>query len=176
MINILSKIKRKLSSQELAELYEAHHKYIYNVCYRFMKEKSLSQDALHETFFKVHKNWHQLKNPKAVRGWIRQIAVNHCLQQLKKAKKFEALSGQTQAEPLKKVGKSISFREINAEICQLPEGCRKVFVLFLLEGYSHKEIAKMLNVSESTSKTQYKRAKELLQEKLKFIWNEAEEF
>ena len=136
-----------------------------------MGDKMLAEDILQETFIQAHAKWHQLKNEAAAQGWLKQIAVNKCMAHFRRNETFYDIENLNVVQEETAVEKTLNFREINAQIQLLPKGCREIFVLFLLEDYSHKQIAEMLGVSESTSKTQYHRAKQLMQEKLKPMLN-----
>ena len=106
------------------------------------------------------------------RAWIKKIAINTALNHIRKQKRISFLNiDETQLEYSEEVltEKQFDPNIIHHAIKELPEGCRVVFSLFLLEGYRHKEIAGILGITESTSKSQYQRARRLLQQKLENI-------
>lgn len=127
-----------------------------------------AEDILQETFVQAFKSISGLKEHAAISSWLRRIAINKSLEFVRKRKlKFGELTSEVQITEENDDYSAISMENIHQEIKALPQGCRIVFTLYLLEDYSHKKIAKSLNISESTSKTQYKRAKQLLKESLK---------
>lgn len=141
------------------------------VAMRYIKDKERAEDVLQDGFIKVFKNIHRFKHKGSLEGWIRRIVVNTALDQLRKNKKFQnnlelddsffEIVQQSKAE-------GILQKEVLLQIVQqLPEGYRVIFNMFAIEGYSHKEIAKELNISESTSKSQYSRARSVLKKTLK---------
>ena len=133
------------------------------VCLRYAKDTTEAEDVLQEGFVKVFGKLSDFKMEGSLEGWIRRIMVNTSLDSIRKNKKYltdakledvdykvmslESASDQLQAEDLLKL------------VQLLPEGYKVVFNLFAIEGYSHKEIADLLGVSENTSKSQYSRAR-----------------
>jgi RNA polymerase sigma-70 factor (ECF subfamily) len=135
-----------------------------------------AEDVLQDAFCLAYVNVRKLKEPAAFGAWLKRIVVNECLKALKKRVSFSSLdncSTEMDGEP-DFVAEGISLEQINHEIKQLPDGCRIVFTLFLLEDFSHKQIAEMLQISESTSKSQYQRARQLLQKRLAMVIQQSE--
>ncbi len=125
-----------------------------------------AEDVLQETFVQAFRKMDQLGSSMALSSWLRRIALNKSLEQLR-AKKVQF----TELEEIPEMDEDIIYDDISMETIQreikaLPEGSRIVFSLYLLEDYSHSEIAKELGISESTSKSQYRRAKQILKSKL----------
>lgn len=142
---------------------------MYNICYRMIGNKQDAEDVLQDAFYKAYTKIGSLRSMNSFGAWVRQIVVNECLLFLRSRVYFtelEMAEKQPEDDDYHWM-KTISMQQINDEIRRLPDGCRIVFNLFLLENYSHREIATMLNISESTSKSQYQRAKQLLRNKLK---------
>jgi len=130
------------------------------------------QDAYVICFNKVHT--FQGNEPKAFYGWMKKITMNLAFSKnRKKHKKVEtSLDGMALDQPFDaQILSAMSRQEIMELVFSLPEGYRQVFALFVIEGYSHKEIAKKLNITPSTSRSQLLRAKRVLQIKIKQLQN-----
>ncbi len=128
-----------------------------------------AEDILQEAFYLAFVNINKLKKMESFGAWLKKVVVNKCISFLRKQIHFVDIetSYQNISDDEEDWMQELSMTDINAEIQKLPDGCRVVFNLFLLENYSHKQIAEILDVSESTSKSQYHRAKSLLKAQLK---------
>ena len=143
-----------------------YSKSLYNLILRMLGNSMDAEDVLQETFVQAFRKMDQLGSSMALSSWLRRIALNKSLEQLR-AKKVQF----TELEEIPEMDEDIIYDDISMETIQreikaLPEGSRIVFSLYLLEDYSHSEIAKELGISESTSKSQYRRAKQILKSKL----------
>ena len=140
------------------------------VCLRYAKNKNQAEDVLQEGFIKVFFN---LKNFKggSLEGWVRKIMVNTSLDEIRKNTKFKKnISIENINEREKNnILEGLMAQDLLNVIKELPSGYRVVFNLFAIEGYSHKEIAKKLGISEGTSKSQYSRARVSLRKKIETI-------
>ncbi len=160
---------KKGDNQALAGLYNSYCKAMYNICTKMMGSLVLAEDVLQDCFILAFKNLHQLKEPNQFGGWLKRIVINECLKQSKKTIFWEEWNEEKQED---KVIEEIDWwididmAAIHKEVKNLPNGCRQVFTLFVLENFTHKAIADALNISEGTSKSQYSRAKQLLKERL----------
>ncbi len=149
------------------ELYNRYSPKMLSVCYRFAQSREDAEDMLQEGFIKVFTQIHTFQNKGAFEGWIRKIMVYNCINFLKKFKKFKDNTDLMQASFLP--GKEASptslmqVKQVNECIRSLPIGYRTVLNLYAIEGYSHKEIATLLEIEESTSRSQYARAKTYLE-------------
>ncbi len=156
------------ASQEA--LYNRFSPRMLGVCYRFAKNREDAEDMLQEGFIKVFSQIHQFRSEGAFEGWIRRIMVHTCINVLKKNKKFSDSIDITFAVGIEIREESIpsimQAKEVVECIRLLPIGYRTVLNLYAIEGYSHKEIGNMLDIEESTSRSQYTRAKALLEEVL----------
>ena len=129
-----------------------------------------AEDILQEVFIKVYENLKNFKGNSTIGTWIKRISINTTLKYIRNRRmlSFEKVEFpdivEEEVEDLR-----YDVKMIHDQIKLLPEGCRIVLNLYLFEGYQHKEIASSLNISESTSKSQYQRGRKLLQEKLKSI-------
>lgn len=152
------------------ELYTRYSPKMLAVCYRFAHNREDAEDMLQEGFIKVFSQIHTFRNQGAFEGWIRRIVVHTCINHLKKNKRFNesvdiihATSIQVREESVPSI---VQAKQIVECIRLLPMGYRTVLNLYAIEGYSHKEISDMLDIEESTSRSQYTRAKQMLEEVL----------
>ena len=150
------------------ELYNKYSPKMLSVCYRFAHNREDAEDMLQEGFIKVFTQIHSFENRGAFEGWIRRIIVHTCINILKKNKKFNesvdiihATGLQVREETVPSV---IQAKQVVECIRMLPLGYRTVLNLYAIEGYSHREIAEMLTIEESTSRSQYTRAKAMLED------------
>ena len=150
------------------ELYNKFSPKMLSVCYRFAHNREDAEDMLQEGFIKVFTQIHSFENRGAFEGWIRRIIVHTCINILKKNKKFNesvdiihATGLQIREETVPSV---IQAKQVVECIRMLPIGYRTVLNLYAIEGYSHREIAGMLGIEESTSRSQYTRAKAKLED------------
>src|ERR1700755_274341 len=149
------------------ELYNRYSPKMLAVCYRFGHNREDAEDMLQEGFIKVFSQIHTFRNQGAFEGWIRRIIVHTCINNLKKNKKFNesvdiihATAMQVREESVPSI---VQAKQVVECIRILPIGYRTVLNLYAIEGYSHKEIAGMLDIEESTSRSQYTRAKQMLE-------------
>ena len=152
-------------------LFERYSAKMLGVAIRYIKDKERAEDVLQDAFIKVFKNLKKFKHYGSLEGWIRRIVVNTALDQLRKNKKRQS-NVELDDSFFELATDSFTVERLQAEsllnlVQQLPEGYRTVFNLFAIEGYSHKEIAEKLSISENTSKSQYSRAKSVLRDVLK---------
>ena len=149
-------------------LYEKFSPKMLVVCYRYAHNREDAEDMLQEGLIKVFSQIHTFENRGALEGWIRRIIVHTCINNLKKNKRFNesvdlihANSIQVREESIPSI---IQAKEVVECIRMLPIGYRTVLNLYAIEGFSHKEIASMLDIEESTSRSQYTRAKAMLED------------
>ncbi len=162
-------------------LYRRFSPRMLGVCYRFGKNREDAEDMLQVGFIKIFSQIHQYRNEGALEGWIRRIVVHTCINMLKKNKKFSdcvdimyASSISTREDAIPSI---LHAKEIVECIRILPLGYKTVLNLYAIEGYSHKEIGQLLDIGESTSRSQYTRAKSMLEEILvkKKLYNKPRE-
>lgn len=160
------RINQQKSTEGLFKLYSRG---MYNICFRMIGNKQDAEDVLQDAFFQAYLKIDKLRSIDSFGAWIKRIVINHCIRFLQARVHFTEfeMSNHEQMEETENWAEEITMQEINIEIQKLPDGCRIIFNLFLLENYSHKQIADMLEISESTSKSQYHRAKQLLREQFK---------
>jgi len=167
IINACKKGDRK--AQEL--LYKKYSALLFGICLRYAKDRVEAQDFLQESLIIVFRDLHQYQPRSALGAWLRKVTVNVCLQQLRKKQNIfqthsieEVCSNSIQEEA--DIFSRFRERALLQMVQQLPTGYRIVFNLYAIEGYSHQEIAEMLNISASTSKSQLSRAKATLRKLL----------
>ena len=160
-------VKGDASAQAL--LYQQFSKAMFHICLRMSKNRNAAEDILQDSFIIAFKNLHQLKEASQFAGWLKRIVVNECIRQTKQnwqwqdwEEEFDQFSNEQETEWWKLVNIEMVYQQIKS----LPEGCKQIFNLYVFEDYSHKEIAVLLSISESTSKSQYHRARQLLKEKI----------
>jgi RNA polymerase sigma-70 factor (ECF subfamily) len=144
---------------------------MYNVTYRITNDPDDAEDVLQEAFISIFRNLRSFKGESSIGAWIKRIVVNASINHVKKQKMIYApVDENLEDEPERHDHENIELEiaRVKEAIQQLPDGFRTVLTLYLIEGYDHREIADILNISESTSKSQYNRAKK----KLKEILNE----
>ncbi len=152
-------------------LYKRFSGKMFAVCLRYSKSREEAEDLLQDGFIKVYSNINQYTATGSFEGWIRRIMVNTALEALRKKKinysEIEIQDLEDSIENVHDVMSKIGMNDLLTFIQQLPAGYRAVFNLYAIEGYQHKEIAGMLNITEGTSRSQLARARQLLQEKIK---------
>lgn len=161
-------VRNNAAAQET--LYNRFSPRMLGVCYRFAKSREDAEDMLQEGFIKIFTQLHQYRGDGSLEGWIRRIIVHTCINILKKNKKFAETVDLIHAHNLHlkedMVPSIIQAKQVVECIRLLPLGYRTVLNLYAIEGYSHKEIGQLLDIEESTSRSQYTRAKAMLEEVL----------
>jgi RNA polymerase sigma factor (sigma-70 family) len=148
------------------ELYNRYSPKMLSVCYRYAPSREDAEDMLQEGFIKIFTQIHTFQSKGAFEGWIRRIIVHTCINVLKRNKKFnEALDLEyaVQAFTRENIPSIMQAKQVVECIRLLPTGYRTVLNLYAIEGYSHKEIGEILEIGESTSRSQYTRAKAMLE-------------
>jgi len=158
-------------------LYDRLASRMFPVCIRYVGERSVAEDILQEGFVTLFTRLDSFKGDGSFEGWARKIFVNTALMYLRKK---DALKMSDELETARNLSTDITsqmdnigYKELMKLITSLPTGFRTVFNMYVIEGYSHKEIAEMLNISETTSRTQLSRARVWLQNKIKEMKKDA---
>lgn len=139
------------------QVYDLMASKLYYTCKRYLKHEHEIEEALSDTFYTIFTKLDQLKEITAFEAWARRIAVNFCLATLrKKGNLAAAYLEELPQEPSTHfvAAKELGEKDLLKLMEQLPDGCKMVFNLYVIEGYSHKEIASLLQISEGTSKSQ----------------------
>jgi RNA polymerase sigma factor (sigma-70 family) len=167
------------SHQDLVELtragnqlamYQLYHKYaraMYNICYRMMNNREEAEDMLQEAFTEAFRKIESFTWESTFGAWLRRIVVNRCINAIRKKKIEIFYAEDIEEHDLKEDeidyhGIDLEVEKVKKAISKLPDGFRVVFSLYALEGYDHTEIADIVGITESTSKSQYMRAKQKL--------------
>ncbi len=143
---------------------------MFNVCFRITGNDFEAEDALQEGFISAFRNIHSFRGDSTFGAWLKRIVVNKAINELKK-RKTERHNEDDQIdfpeeEDTADYRESLSVERVRDAIEALPDGYRTVLSLYLIEGYDHQEIAEILEITESTSKSQLNRAKKKLREML----------
>ncbi|WP_167604939.1 RNA polymerase sigma factor [Maribellus sediminis] len=161
----LVRLCKKGDAKAQYKLYKLYSKGMYNLAVRMTNNQSMAEDVLQDAFIKAFGEINKLKNEKAFGGWLRRIVANLCIDASRKKKllftDMESLN-ESELEESVEVDDTVEPEQIHALIKKLPDGAREILVLRALEGYKHSEIGEQLGISESTAKTQFFRAKQLL--------------
>lgn len=142
-----------------------------SLCLRYAGDRMLAEDLLQEGFVTLFTKLDTYKGDGSFEGWARRIFVTTCLMQLRRRDVLRQSEDLDQAGHV--AGESVTapqklgYQELMGLICEMPDGYRAVFNLFVVEGFSHREISQMLGISEVTSRSQLNRAKAWLQQKIK---------
>ncbi|MFM7357949.1 MAG: RNA polymerase sigma factor [Sediminibacterium sp.] len=149
------------------ELYNQFSPKMLSICYRFSPNREDAEDMLQEAFIKVFTHIHTFQNKGSFEGWIRRIIVHTCINFLKRNRKFNDHIELTEADMMQVREETLpslmQAKQVVECIRLLPVGYRTVLILYAIEGYSHREIGEMLEIGESTSRSQYTRSKAMLE-------------
>lgn len=153
------------------KLYEMHSPRMLSVCRQYVKDLHHAEEVMLNGFFKVFTHLKDFKGEGSFEGWVRRIMIREAISFLRQYKKLEFQEdlGYESKEVFNNINSEMDVADIQNLIDALPEGYKMVFVLYAVEGYKHAEIAKMLDISEGTSKSQLFKARKMLQDKLESI-------
>lgn len=160
--------KKKPSHQKM--LYDRYASTMYMICLRYGDDANMAQDILQEGFVRVFDQIVKYNGGGSLEGWIKRVIVNVALRTLENQSKLYVVSEEEHDEEetgSNTVEQGVTQQELLDVIQSLPAGYRMVFNMYAIEGYSHKEIAEELRITESTSKSQLARARTMLQEMVK---------
>lgn len=152
-------------------LYDALSRKMFAVCLRYMGDRDAAEDVLQDGFVTLFSKLDSFTGAGSFEGWARKIFVNTALMSLRRkdvlrnTEEVDAAFGLSEESPTPV--QQIGYRELMKLVSELPPGFRTVFNMYVIEGYSHKEIAEALGVTEVTSRSQLQRARTLLQDKIK---------
>ena len=179
--NLVERIRQK-DQRAMSQLYQMYIRELSSVCYRYVPSEADAKDVLQNSFVNIFKSIPTLdyRGEAAFRMWMKKIVVNEALYFLKERSKLRSTLGMRLTEPDLELESDIqpsdseppeaallTPEELHQLIRELPDGCRTVVNLYIFEGYSHRQIAQLLNVSESTSATQLYYAKQVLAKRIK---------
>lgn len=164
--NLIKRCKENdLASQKL--LYEMFANVLFSISLKYSRNYAEAEDNLQDAFIKIFDNIHQFQNKGSFEGWLKRITINICLQRYRNQKVFELVNEDAlRAEEAYVEDQTYSLQFLLDCIQSLPDRYRMVFNLYTLDGFSHKEIAVKLQITEGTSKSNLSRAKEILRKKI----------
>lgn len=149
-------------------LYSLYAKAMFNIAMRMMNNREEAEDMLQDAFVDAFTRLSGFRYESSFGSWLKRIVINKCLNELKRKKTdlqfFDDMSVFDEPQEKDSFVAGISAERVRKAMDQLPGGARMIFSLYLLEGYDHVEIAQILQVSESNSKSQYMRAKRKIKE------------
>ncbi|MDE6668488.1 MAG: RNA polymerase sigma factor [Muribaculaceae bacterium] len=159
-------------SAVLKVLYSTYASYLTGVCTRYLSDLDDVKDVLHDSFLKIFASvrMFEYRGKGSLKAWLTRIVVNESLKFIRRAYRLDFVSvsqEQIEIEAEEPELDGISMAELHRMICELPPGYRTVFNLYVFEEKSHKEIAEILDIKESTSASQLHRAKALLATKIR---------
>ncbi|MCC5931574.1 MAG: RNA polymerase sigma factor [Cyclobacteriaceae bacterium] len=158
-------IKRDPKAQR--RLYDLFASRLYAVCQRYTKSTLEAEDVLQESFIRIFNSIEKFRGESRLEYWMKRIVINTALN-MQRSKLYmfpmAAVEDMKEIHSTQDTLASFRFEELLTMIRSLPAGCQVIFNLFAIEGYSHREIAELMNIKEGTSKSQYARARKLLQE------------
>jgi RNA polymerase sigma-70 factor (ECF subfamily) len=146
-------------------LYQLYAKAMFNVCYRMMNNREEAEDMLQEAFTQAFQKLETYRFESAFGAWLKRIVINTCINAKNKRKVDLQLMDEmkqlesAEEEDISEEQIQFTVNGITKAMEKLPEGGRMIFSLYLFEGYDHAEISQILNITESTSKSQFMRAK-----------------
>ena len=179
--NLVERIRQK-DQRAMSQLYQMYIRELSSVCYRYVPSEADAKDVLQNSFVNIFKSIPTLdyRGEAAFRMWMKKVVVNEALYFLKERRKLKSALGMRATEPDLELMSDIPStygempdaevltpEELHSLISELPDGCRTIVNLNVFEGCSHRQIAQMLNVSESTSASQLYYAKQLLARRIK---------
>lgn len=145
-------------------------KYLFAISRRYMRDDEEAKDVLQDSFVSIFNNIHEFRSDaKALKSWIRQITINSALQRIRKTYRSKEVMPEVQIDDrneMPEVYAKMGVDEILALIDELPPMYAQVFNMFVIDGYTHKDIAQEMGLQESTSRAMLTRAKKMLREKL----------
>ena len=158
---------KKNDTKAQSQLYKLFSSKLFSVCLKYSRNYAEAEDNLQDSFMTIFKKIEQYNNRGSFEGWIKRITINTALQRYREKSVFKIVN----EENIKDVSVEIEDDDISVDfllkiIQELPDRYRLVFNLYVLDGYSHKDVAKMLSITTGTSKSNLARARSILKEKI----------
>lgn len=143
---------------------DTYSAYMYSICYRYMGNTEIAKDALQESLVQVITNISKYEEQGKFKSWVSSVTVKKCLDQLRKEKRHQYATIENIAEPSVREEGSLRLDEedVMKFVESIPENYRVAISMFLIEGYSHKEIAAQLNITESSSRSLVSRGRKMI--------------
>lgn len=151
------------------ELYSEYAKSMYNICYRMMNNAEDARDMLQEGFIEAFTHLSLFRFESTFGAWLKKIMINRCINAVKKKRQMSMVDEDppdlaAADEVVDEEKLRLDVARVKRAMDQLPHGARIIFSLYLIEGYDHSEIAEIMQISESTSKTQFMRARQMVKD------------
>jgi len=165
---LISACKRQDKQAQMA-LFRLYHEKFLGICLRYLYKKEIAEEVLMDSFMTIFQKIDQYKSD-SFEGWMKTIVIHKAIDYYRKHKKdpiLTELDNQSYKISFQRPNQKLETEDLKNLLDQLPMGYRLVFNMYAIEGYQHKEIAKKLKISVSTSKTQYLKARKKLQEMMK---------
>ena len=166
---LIRKCQQK-SRKAFEELYKKFSPFVYGICLRYAKNRDEAQDILQDCFIKVMDKIGDFRFEGSFEGWLQRMAVHESLNYLKLGRTSFSEIDEDDAEAedaSADIVSNMTAKELLDAISEMPDGYRTIFNMYVVEGYQHNEIAEILNITESTSRSQLKKAREYLIEIIK---------
>ena len=159
-------IKGNREAQEF--LYRTYAPVLFGVCLKYSRNKSEAEDNLHDSFMTIYEKMHQYGSKGSFEGWLKRVTINTVLQKYRKKDPLSLLAPVEDQGEDRRTGEEleVSLGQLLQYIQELPHKYRITFNMYVLDGYSHKEISEILGTSTGTSKSNLSRARMILQEKI----------
>lgn len=163
--------KKRPKAQE--ELYKRYANTLFTVALKYSRDRAQAEDNLQDAFITIFEKLDQYKFKGSFEGWLKRITINTALQKYRKQDTLELVN----EENVKEVTVEVDEDDLKVDfllkiIQELPDRYRLVFNLYVMDGYAHKEIAKMLKISQGTSKSNLARARSILKDKINALQND----
>jgi len=171
IVALVSKVKVN-DLDAMRALYDSFAKEMLSTSLRITNSMADTQDIIQESFLYSYQKIEQLQDEAKYGAWLKRIVINNSIKFIKQRRSFDRIDTVNNLcieEYEKPWFYELDFEIIKQQIQKLPDGCREIFSLYLLEEYTHKEIAMLLDVSVSNSKSQYRYAIKLLRKRLKHL-------
>jgi RNA polymerase sigma-70 factor (ECF subfamily) len=158
-------VKGNRIAQEM--LYRIHAPVLYGICLKYSRNKTEAEDNLHDSFMTIYEKIHQYGHKGSFEGWLKRVTINTVLQKYRKKEPLKLVSDlPDRGEEMGGEEVEISLGLLLKYVQELPQKYRLTFNMYVLDGFSHKEISEALGTSEGTSKSNLSRARMILQEKI----------
>ncbi len=166
----LEKLIRHCKNQDRKaqeQLYRLYAAKLFGLCLKYSDSSAQAEDSLQDGFLTIFAKISQYNNQGSFEGWMKRIVINTCLQKHRRQKLYEITNEENITEEEVEIDEeSVTIDFLMNCVQSLPDRYRQVFNLYVMDGFSHKEISKMLNISEGTSKSNLSRARLSLKEKI----------
>lgn len=161
-------------SEARKKLYERYASTMLGICVRYVNERETARDIMQEGFIKIYTKIDLYSGAGSFEGWMKRIFITTALEHLRTTKAFEIVSLEDRLDMIDpsevSMAEKLSVDEILRCINELPAGFRTIFNMYAVEGYSHAEIAQLLHIKEGTSRSQLARARQLLQVRIRKLY------